>query len=112
MKDSGHGMQPHFKKKDGGEWGMNAGTTDFSQFKPGNLLVIWNDFIVQSATAQGTTAPAASGSTESRPSKDIAIMVSGVLKSGLEGGHIQKPSDLQEWADAAYKALTQMGNPY
>ena len=94
--------RPAFRSKTGKTWFLDPGDVDFSALKPGKLLVEWDNFIAQSATAE----IASSGGGKNRGGGDDHTPgLYGVLKSAIEAGKVTSPSDMSRWVFAAHRAV-------
>ena len=107
MKDTGHGMQHHFYKKDGGQNGYN-----------GNIQIDasdgdWCEITVDDQNPNGWMLTAAkklpSGGFGGKGFKaqpyHPETFVSNVVGSAIQAGVIKQPSELRGWAAEAFKIV-------
>lgn len=107
MKDTGHGMQHHFYKKDGGQNGYNGNVQITG--KDGDWCEITvddeNGWQLISAKVLPATGFGGKGGYKPQPYHPETF-VSNVVASAIQAGIIKQPGDIRAWAGAAYLVVS------
>lgn len=104
MKDTGHGMQHHFYKKDGGMNGYNGNVQVAG--KDGDWCEITVDDENNWTLISAKVLPAMGGKGGYKPQHyHPETFVSNVVASAIQAGAIKQPSELRNWAAEAFKIV-------
>lgn len=93
--------KPHFRKKDGGEWSLDPGSIDFTQFPVGKLYIVWENWVAQSASKEIPSGGGGGKGNWKPPPYHPQTFVSNVVGQAIAAGCIKSPADIPEWGKMA-----------